>query len=290
MDNDERMCKKCRLVVEGNSSYCGRCGAALEKDSHKDRCDRGFRTACTLAAGSLALALLTFKAGSVIMSVFLGPGALLAYILKPSLATGWGMGHGGFIFLFFTTPAAYFVFGLGIGYLTGKKSEIALATVGFIIASILLAQAPSAIARKINPKRAESTFGDSAVIKHSWSFCPNARGAYTIPLTYLENPKKQPLTQILGFSTSSIRIESKSADLNDAAAAARVLSMLNSKPRRLASFPMWAEATQFNHDWVVGALDTEQKTMIEIAGLSACVKDSKGQYWFFRNAKYDTWK
>lgn len=262
----------------------------MDNDSHKDRCDRGFRTACILAAGGLALSLLTIKAGSVILSVFLGPGALLAYILKPSLAAGWGMGHGGFVFLFFTTPAAYFFFGLGIGYLTGKKSEIALATVGFIIASILLAQAFSAIARRINPKQAKSAVGDSEVIKHNWSFCPNARGAYTIPLTYLENPKKQSLAQILEFSTSSIHIESKSADLNDAAATARVLSMLNSKPRSLASFPMWAEATQFDHNWVIGALDTEKKTMIEIAGLSACVKDSKGRNWFFRNAKYDTWK
>lgn len=153
------MCKKCRLVVEGDSSFCGRCGTELDKGSHKDRCDRGFRTACILAAGSLVLALLTIKAGSVIMSVFLGPGTLLAYILKPSLATGWGMGHGGFVFLFFTTPIAYFAFGLGIGYLTGKKSEIALATVGFIVVTILAAQAFGVVARKLSPKRVTLNYG-----------------------------------------------------------------------------------------------------------------------------------
>src|SRR5690349_21681739 len=134
-----------------------------------------------------------------------------------------------------------------------KKSEIVLA---IIVVSFLLVQGFSAIRQNINPKQRKSNYVGPAVIKHSWLFCPNAQGAYTIPLTYLENQKKQSLAQMLEFSISSIRVESKSADLDDRAAVARILDMLKSKPRTLASFPMWAEATQVDHDWVAGTLDT----------------------------------
>ncbi|MEQ1934562.1 MAG: hypothetical protein ABL962_11920, partial [Fimbriimonadaceae bacterium] len=168
-----------------------------------------------------------------------------------------------------------------------KNTEIAL---GIIVVSFLLVQGFSAIRQNINPKQRKSTYTGPEIIRHSWSFCPNFGSGYTIPLTYLENPRKQSLAQMLEFSTSSIRIESKSADLNDGTASARVLDMLKSKPRTLASFPMWAEATQFDHNWVIGTLDSEKKMMIEIAGRSACVKDSEGRVWFFRNAKYDMWK
>ena len=102
--------------------------------------------------------------------------------------------------------------------------------------------------------------------------------------------EQRSLATLISLAAPSVRIESRTPDWkDDAEALARVTEVLASKPGFLMPHPGWAEFVLPTTRDVIASLDRGGTARMEIAGHHVCVRDGRGQMWFFRTLPVDGW-
>lgn len=107
-----------------------------------------------------------------------------------------------------------------------------------------------------------------------------------------ENRAKRTLGEILGIAPHSVVVHYRSEDWRTAAELeSRASELLKARPRFLSPHINWAEGANLRLHAFVATIQMSDGTAarLEVAGYQVCVRDAKGNYWYFRHVPLDVW-
>ena len=108
----------------------------------------------------------------------------------------------------------------------------------------------------------------------------------------IENSAKRTLAEFLGIGPRSTVVHYRSEDWRSAAELeSRASELLKARPRFLSPHINWAEGANLRVRAFVATIRTSDgaAARLEVAGYQVCVRDAKGDYWYFRHVPIDVW-
>lgn len=108
----------------------------------------------------------------------------------------------------------------------------------------------------------------------------------------IENSAKRSLAEFLGIAPHSTVVHYRSGDWRSAAELeSRVRELLKARPRFLSPHINWAEGANFRLHAFVATIQMSDGAAVrlEVAGYQVCVRDTRGDYWYFRHVPIDVW-
>ena len=101
--------------------------------------------------------------------------------------------------------------------------------------------------------------------------------------TPVRNDEKRTVGELLGIAPRPIAVEYTTG--NDVEK--RLGEILAARPRSLSPFINWSEGADMNRHSFIAKVDTAR---VEASGYLVCIRDARGNYWYFRNVPGDLWE
>ena len=109
----------------------------------------------------------------------------------------------------------------------------------------------------------------------------------------LQNDAKRTLAEIFDLQPGTAVVQSASPDWSSRREELerRIGDVLHSRPRFLAPQIIWAEGADVRSDTFTTTLQRSDgaAARLSVSGYQVCLRDAKGEPWFFRKVPLDLW-